>query len=67
MKHIRKGIREEGKDGADGEEGETSSFGSKGIEELKVILKADSIPIGSDVGDKSTFGPHGNRIKQGGM
>lgn len=62
MKHIRKGIREEGKDGADGE-GETSSFGSKEIEELKVILKADSIPIGSEIGDQSTFGPHGNRIK----
>ena len=68
MKHFRKGIREEGKDGHDGgEEGETSSFGSKQIEDLKAILKADSIVVGSELGDNSTFGAHGNRGKQGGM
>ena len=43
-KHFRKGIREDRKHGHDGVD-ETSSFGSKDLDQLRVILKDDSVNV----------------------
>ena len=65
--HFKRGIREERNRTAMGQdEGETSSYGSNQLEQLKVILKADSIQVGSEMGQRSEHGAlkSSNQVKR---